>query len=41
VLHRDVTGYVEKTFPRWKLVGTLQNEYAARSAQDFFFYAKC
>jgi len=41
VLHRDVTGYIAKTFKDWKLLGTLRNRYPERTAQDFFFYAKC
>lgn len=41
VLHRDVTGYIARTFPNFRLVGTLQNQYPQRTAQDFFFYRKC
>lgn len=41
VLHRHVTSYVEKTFPAFKLIGTLRNDYPERTAQDFFFYVRC
>lgn len=41
VLHRDNTGYIAQHFPQWKLVGTLQSDYPEKTAQDFFFYAKC
>jgi hypothetical protein len=41
VLHRDNTAYIEKTFPEWKLVGTLQSDFPEKTAQDFFFFAKC
>ena len=41
VLHRDVVSHIQRTQPGWKLVGTLQNDYSSRTAQDFFFYVKC
>lgn len=37
VLHRDNTKYIAENFPDWRLLGTLRNKYAARTAQDFFF----
>eukprot|EP00040_Diaphanoeca_grandis_P013841 m.69943 g.69943 ORF g.69943 m.69943 type:complete len:354 (+) comp24161_c0_seq1:358-1419(+) len=41
VLHRNNTKYIANTFPTWKFLGSLKNKYAEKTAQDFFFYAKC
>ena len=39
VLHRDVVTYVKNNFPGWKLVGSLQNDYASRYDERLILFA--